>query len=65
MKISWKPFRKIVAAALSGVSATGVVAFLTESGVTDVPTGIGALIATAAAVIAGYVVPEKRTKPVR
>lgn len=65
MKISWKPLRKIVAAGLSGVSAAGVVAFLAESGVTHVPTGIGALIATAAAVVAGYLVPEKRTKPVR
>jgi hypothetical protein len=57
MKISWRPLRKIVAAALSGVTATGVVAFLAESGV-DVPASVGALVTAAAAVVAGYLVPE-------
>jgi hypothetical protein len=57
--ISWKPLRKIVAAALSGVTATGVVTFLAETGV-DVPASVGALVTAAAAVVAGYLVPERQ-----
>lgn len=58
MKVNWKPIRKIVAAALSGITATGAVTFLAESGVA-VPSGVGALVAAVAAVAAGYLVPEK------
>lgn len=59
MKINWRPIRKIVAAALSGITATGVVTFLAESGVAELPLSVGALVASGAAVLAGYLVPEK------
>lgn len=60
--MNWKPVRKVVAAFLSGLTTTGVVAFLAEVGVT-LPPGVASLIVTGAAAVAGYLVPERRTLP--
>lgn len=60
--LNWKPLRKIVAAGLSGVTASGVVTFLSESNIAEVPVGVGTFIAAGAAVAAGYLIPERRTR---
>jgi hypothetical protein len=53
----WKPIRKIVAALLSGLTTTGVMAVLDGVGVHVDQTLAGAIV-TLAAVAAGYLVPS-------
>lgn len=56
---SWKPLRKIVAVGLSGLTTTGVIAFMAESGV-QISETTAAVIVWLATLAAGYLVPEKQ-----
>lgn len=58
--MSWKPLRKIVVAGLSGLTTTGVVSFFDQVSGWEPSTGVASLIVTGAAVVAGYLTPEKR-----
>lgn len=55
---NWRPLRKIGAGALSGLTATGVVAYGDTLG-WDISQGWAGLLAAAATVLAGYLVPER------
>lgn len=59
--MNWKPLRKIIASALSGLTTTGVITGLDSVGVT-VDQGWAALIVAAATVLAGYLVPEREQR---
>lgn len=57
MKLTWTPIRKIVAAALSGLTTTGVMALLDGVGV-HIDQALAGGIVGLAAVAVGYLVPS-------
>lgn len=55
----WKPMRKIVAAALGGVVASGGLAGWSASGSVDWRVGLAGAIGAAVPVVIGYLTPER------
>lgn len=60
--MNWKPLRKIVAAGLSGLTATGVIEFFGDATAWDPTSGVTSLIVTAASALAGYLTPEHKSR---
>lgn len=56
--MSWKPLRKVLAGLLGGLTTTGVMQFLADSGV-EVGQGAANLVVVAAGFVASWIVPEK------
>lgn len=56
--MKWKPIKKVIASTLSGLTASGVIAYGDTLG-WDVSQGWAALIVAAASVAAGYLTPDK------
>lgn len=59
MRVNWTPIRKIVAAGLSGLTTTGVVALLDNFGV-HIDQALAGGIVGLAAVAVGYLVPSPK-----